>query len=156
MKKPLFSALYIFSLFTAGLTIHQAFAQRAPSVEPITEVSIEENKPTAKEGTAEKGFDFASRSPAVSEVTHEEMKRVPANIASKSSEHSTPYSYIGPMIFLLALPLALWIVVSKKMKGNEGNEKVDYYSKTVQFKPYKTEYQETDIDDEDQNYPKAS
>ena len=122
----------------------------------ISYVSIEENKPTAKEGTAEKGFDFASRSPAVSEVTHEEMKRVPANIASKSSEHSTPYSYIGPMIFLLALPLALWIVVSKKMKGNEGNEKVDYYSKTVQFKPYKTEYQETDIDDEDQNYPKAS
>ena len=45
---------------------------------------------------------------------------------------------------------------NKKMKGNEGNEKVDYYSKTVQFKPYKTEYQETDIDDEDQNYPKAS
>jgi hypothetical protein len=60
------------------------------------------------------------------------------------------------MIFLFALPIALWIVVSRKMKGNETPEKLDYYSKTVQFKPFKTEYQKQDIDDEDQDLPKAS
>lgn len=151
MKKPLFSALYILSLMTAGLTIHQAFAERSPAVEPMTEVSIEENRPTATQG----GFDFTHASHAPKSST--ETKRVPANITAKSPEHTTPYSYIGPMIFLLALPVALWIMVSKKMKHVETSEKVNsYYPKTFQFKPYKTSYQKQDIDDEDQDYPKAS
>jgi hypothetical protein len=155
MKKPLFSALYILTLLTAGLTIHQAFAQtqRSPSVEPITEVSIEENRPVIKEGQTEHGFDFADKNSAAVAL---ETKRVPANIATKSTEHSTPYSYIGPMIFLFALPIALWIVISKKIKNTEVAEKLDYYPKNFQFKPYKTEYQEQDFDDEDHNLPKAS
>ncbi|MDD4974325.1 MAG: hypothetical protein PHY93_08225 [Bacteriovorax sp.] len=154
MKKPLFSALYILSLLTAGLTIHQAFAQtqRSPSVDPITEVSIEGNRPVIKAGQIEHGFDFAHKTEAVASET----KRIPANITTKSSAPSTPYSYIGPMIFLLALPIALWIVISKKMKNTNVAEKLDYYPKTFQFKPYKTEYQEQDIDDEDHDLPKAS
>lgn len=166
MKKPLFSAIYILTLLTAGLTIHQAFAQthRSPSVEPITEISIEENRPVIKEGQTEQGFDFADRTvattataaptPAATEAPV--AKRIPANITTKSSEQSTPYSYIGPMIFLFALPIALWIVISKKMKTTEVAEKIDYYPKTFQFKPYKTDYQEQDVDDEEHNLPKAS
>ena len=154
MKKPLFTALYVLSLLTAGLTIHQAFAQRSPSVEPITEVSIEENRPVIKEGQTEHGFDFTDKS--VANTAAPEASRVPANIATKSSSHSSPYSYLGPLIFLLALPLALWIAISKKIRNSEVPEKVAFYPKTFQFKPFKTEYQEQDIDDEDQNFPKAS
>lgn len=146
MRKSFFSTIYIFTLLTAGLTIHQAFAQRTPAVEPITEVSIEENRPSGDQAKPESGFDFAHyKTPAA---------RVPANITSKPT--SAPYSYIGPMIFLLALPFALWIIISKKMsKEIVVDKKVDYYSKTFQFRPYKTDYQEQDMDD-DQDYPKAS
>lgn len=153
MKKPLISAIYILSLLTAGLTIHQAFAQqRSPSVEPITEVSIEDNRTPTKEGQVDRGFDFTIRN-SVDEVS---ANRVPANIVSKTTTHSTPYSYIGPLIFLIALPFGLWIIISKKMKHSEVVEKLDYYPKNFQFKPYKTEYQEQDVDDEDQQFPKAS
>lgn len=153
MKKPLFSALYILSLLTAGLTIHQAFAERSPAVEPITEVSIEENRPVIKEGQTERGFDFTDKT-ALS-ASAPTAARVPANIATKSSKQNTPYSYLGPIIFLLALPIALWIVISKKIKNADVAEKVDYYPKNFQFKPYKTEYQEQD-EDEDHDLPKAS
>jgi hypothetical protein len=149
MKKPLFSALYIFTLLTAGFTIHQAYAQtRSPSVEPIVEISIEENRPTAQVGVDEQGFDFAAEKHTVP------AKRVPANFATKSSQNSTPYSYIGPLIFLIALPIGLWMAISKKIKNSEVAEKQDYYPKTFQFKPHKSDYQ--DSDDEDQHFPKAS
>jgi hypothetical protein len=148
MKKPLFSAIYFFTLATAGLTIHQAFAERAPAVEPLTEVSLEDSIPK-KDNT---GFDFHTHD-VVS--TKSEAKRVPANIATKTSGPATPYSYIGPMIFLLALPAALWIVVAKKMKNSDAPSKVDYYPKTHQFKPYKAENNGRDVDDEE-DYPKAS
>ncbi len=150
MKRPLFSALYLLTLMSAGLTIHQAFAQRSPSVEPMTEVSIEDEKPMVDH----KGFDFtAQHTPKVAPET----KRVPANIATKSSTPSTPYSYIGPLIFLFALPVALWIVVSKKMKSADAPEKVGYYPKTFQFNPYKGDTPKAEMmDDEDEDLPRAS
>lgn len=158
MRKSLYSFIYVFSLLSAGLSIHQAFAQRSPSVEPITEVSIEENRPTHNPGTTEPGFDFTDKNAAAvaiapTEVAPRTTTRVPANIATKPG--SAPYSYIGPLIFLFALPIALWIVIAKKMKPDESAKKVDYYAKTFQFKPYRTDYQEQDADD-DQDYPKAS
>lgn len=148
MKKPLFSAIYFFTLATAGLTIHQAFADRGPAVEPLTEVSLEDSIPK-KDNT---GFDFHTHE---SVSAKSDTKRVPANIVSKTSSPSTPYSYIGPMIFLLALPAALWIIVAKKMKNAEAHSKVDYYPKTHQFKPYKAEINDRDVED-DEDYPKAS
>ena len=148
MKKPLFSALYFIALASAGLTIHQAFAERSPAVEPLTEVSLEDNIP--KKDNA--GFDFHNHEVAVHKT---EAKRVPANIVTKTPGPATPYSYIGPMIFLLALPIALWIVVAKKMKTAETPSKVDYYSKTHQFKPYQAETNH-DVEEEEQDYPKAS
>lgn len=148
MKKPLFSAIYFFTLATAGLTIHQAFAERAPSVEPLTEVSLEDSIPKKDNS----GFDFHKHEVAAHKA---EIKRVPANIATKTTSPSTPYSYIGPMIFLLALPAALWIVVSKKMKSGEASAKVDYFPKTHQFKPYKADNNNRDVE-EDEDYPKAS
>lgn len=150
MRKPLFSFLYVLSVLGTGLTIHQALAQRSPSVEPITEVSIEENRPARSPGQVETGFDFADKK-AVPQILHPAL-RVPANITTKST--GSPYSYIGPMIFLLALPFALWIAIAKKIK-NVDAKKVDYYSKTYQFKPSQTDYQKQDMDD-DQDYPKAS
>lgn len=144
MRKPFYSFICILSFLGAGLTIHQAFAQRSPSVEPVTEVSIEEDR-----ALQTPGYDFTDK---VAETAEARAQRVPANIATKPS---SPYSYIGPLIFLIALPLALWILVAKKMKNTDPGKKVDYFSNTTQFKPFKTEYQEQDVDD-DQDYPKAS
>lgn len=151
MKKPLFSAVYFFTLATAGLTIHQAFAERSPSVEPLTEVSLEDSIPKKDHS----GFNFHKQEARVA-APKVETKRVPANIATKASSPSTPYSYIGPLIFLLALPAALWIVVSKKMKSNETSAKVDYFPKTHQFKPYKVDLNSRDVEEDDQDFPKAS
>lgn len=148
MKKPLFSALYFLTLATAGLTIHQAFAQRSPSVEPLTEVSLEDSIPKKDNS----GFDFHKHEVAAHKA---ETKRVPANIVTKTTTTPTPYSFIGPMIFLLALPAALWIVVSKKMKNGETSAKVDYFPKTHQFKPYKPDVASRDVED-DEDFPKAS
>lgn len=148
MKKPLFTALYFITLATAGLTIHQAFAERAPSVEPMTEVSLEDSIPKKDNS----GFDFHR----LEKIHQSEAKRVPANITTKAPTTPTPYSYIGPVIFLLALPIALWIVVSKKMKTTETPSKVDYYPKNHQFRPYKADHNARDVEDDDQDYPKAS
>lgn len=136
--------IFTISLLSAGFSMHQAFAQRSPSVEPMTEVSIEENR-TAPET----GFNFEHKKT----TSHKPATRVPANIATKAA--SAPYSFIGPMIFLIALPLALWIVVSRKMKSNVADKKVDYYPKTFQFKSHKSDFQDQDESD-DQDFPKAS
>ena len=155
MKKSIHSALYLFTLLSAGLTIHQAFADRGPSVEPITEVSIEDNSPNAKTGSTDRGFDFASNNP-IATKSEFEMKRAPANIVSKQSSNNSPYTFIGPMIFLLALPFALWIVISKKIKQNSASQKVDYYGKTFQFKPTQAANYKIDHDEDEHDYPKAS
>jgi hypothetical protein len=42
------------------------------------------------------------------------------------------------------------------MKSSTTPEKMGYYDQTNQFKPFKTSYQKQDIDDEDQDFPKAS
>lgn len=144
MRKPLFATLYVLSLLAAVFSIHQAFAQRSPAVEPIVEIAIDNDK------TNEKGFNF----------TTEESKRIPANITTKSGTQNTPYSYIGPLIFLIALPISLWIIVAKKIKNSESGERVNYYSNTFQFKS-STNIEQTkggnDVeDDDDHDFPKAS
>jgi len=150
MKKPLFSVLYILVLLTAGLTIHQAFAERSPAVDPMTEVSIEENRPSNNQA----GFDFADQNRVVKPL---ETKRVPANIVTKiPSTTSSPYSLIGPIIFLLALPFALWIIVAKKMESTKTSEMLDYYPQNFQFKSVKTVHKTNEIEDDDQDFPKAS
>jgi hypothetical protein len=149
MQKPLFSALYFITLTTAVMTIHQAFAERNPAVEPLTEISLDDSIP--KKNNA--GFDFHKHEVAAYTT---DSRRIPANIATKTSQSSTPYSYIGPMIFLLALPAALWIVITKKMKNGDSSSKIDYFSKTHQFKPYKADIHSRDVEEDDQDYPKAS
>ena len=59
MQKPLISSFYYLSLLISGLTIRQALAERSPAVEPITEVSIEENHTARSPGQTETGFDFS-------------------------------------------------------------------------------------------------
>lgn len=148
MKKPLFSAIYFITLATAGLTIHQAFAERSPSVEPMTEISLEDSIPKKDNS----GFDFHKQEAVHKAETH----RIPANIVAKTPNTPSPYSYIGPVIFLLALPIALWIVVSKKMKTTDTPSKVGYYPKNQQFKPYKDDFDSHDVEDDEQDFPKAS
>lgn len=146
MPKPLIKTLYVLTLITSGFTIKQVFAERGPAVEPITEVSIEDNRPARAPGQVETGFDFRRE-------TQSAIRKAPVHIASKTKKDTN--SFAGPFIFLCALPIALWIVISKKMKQQTALKKVDYYPKTFQFRPYKSDYQDHDVDD-DQDFPKAS
>lgn len=142
MRKGLIKFIYITCLTLSAFTIHKAFAARSPSVEPFVEVDIENPTNNTKKGS---GFNFNE-----SQAT----KRYPAAITSKSS--TSPYSYLGPIIFLIALPFAIWMVISRKVDEPKIEDKVDYYSKTFQFTPYKTDYQKNDDDNDDVDFPKAS
>lgn len=117
-------------------TIH-----RGPSVDPLVEVDIEDVK------KADTGYDFNKAEPKTT--------RVPANIVTKN-DPIKPSNYAGPLIFLVALPIALWIMVSKRFSKTPEEKAVGYYPKTEQFKPYKTEYQKSAEDDDDVDFPKAS
>ncbi len=121
---------------------------RGPSVVPLVEVDIEGQK----KSEAVSGYDFNQA--AVRKPSHVKA-RVPANIVTKTATTS-PYSYIGPFIFLITLPIGLWIMVSKRFKADPSNKKVDYYEKTHQFKPYQSGFTKSDEDNDDIDYPKAS
>jgi len=119
---------------------------RGPSVEPLVEVDIESSQKFEKPT----GYDFkqpVSRKPSMAKT------RVPANITTRSSTNSF-YSYLGPFIFLITLPIALWIMVSKRFRTKE-DKNIGYYGKTHQFKPRQAEYESNDEED-DTDYPKAS
>lgn len=139
MRKTLYTFLYIVSLAVAGLSIHQAFAQqRSPSVEPLAEIEMG--------ASPSKGYDFSTQ------------KRIPATAVIRQKDNATNYSALGPILFfIVALPFALWMVISKKFKNTE-DHKADYYSNVSQFTPYKTEYQkqDEDVDDDDIDYPKSA
>ncbi len=146
MRKSILNSVYIFTLIIFSITIHKAFAQRSPSVEPIAEIDYESSK--VDDGKPQQGFDFSSAN------NHPVKKRTPAGITANANSNS-PWSYAGPIIFLLALPYAIWFIITRKIMDKETESTVDYYPKTFQFKPYKTEYQKNDSDD-DIDYPKAS
>jgi hypothetical protein len=147
MEKKICAFIFGLTFITLSTVVHgqPGDVNRSPSVDSVVEVDIE----NAKTETPNPGYNFeTSRAPA-------KMKaRVPANIVTKNQETS---SMIGPLIFLIALPVGLWIVISKKFMANSDDKKVDYYPKTQQFKPYTTDYQKSaDSDDDDIDYPKAS
>lgn len=147
MRKGLIKFIYITCLTLSAFTIHKAFAARSPSVEPFVEVDIENPANNNKKGS---GYNF-------NETNHQQMtttKRYPAAITSKTN--TSPYSYLGPIVFLIALPFAIWMVISRKVDEPKIEDKVDYYSKTFQFTPYKTDYQKNDDDQDDIDFPKAS
>lgn len=144
MRKTIYTFLYIISLTLAGLSIHQAYAQqtqtiqRAPSVDPLTEVEIG--------ASPSNGYNFANS-----------QERTPAGIRAKETTSSA--SFWGPIIFfIIALPVALWMFVSKKLMTIPEEKKSEYYSNVHQFTPYKTEYQrnDTDVDEDDIDYPKSA
>ena len=144
MRKAIINCTYFLSLALSVATVHEAFASRSPSVEPMAEIDIEnQNKQKLPPGY---NFDAA------------QSNRTPAGIVAKDPQKtSSPYSMIGPFIFLLALPFAIWMIISKKLSNeNINEEKTEYYSKNFQFKPYKTDYQKSEDQDDDTDYPKAS
>jgi hypothetical protein len=152
MDKKICAFLFTITFITLSGVVHSnpQNVQRGPSVEPIVEVDIE----TANklEATKDAGFNFTppERLPAT------EKSRTPANIVSNPGA-TTPSSYLGPIIFLIALPFGLWIMVSKKFSKKSAEDKtVGYFPKTHQFNPYKTDYQNSSDDDDDVDFPKAS
>lgn len=151
MDKKICAFLFTISFITLSGVVHSnpQNVQRGPSVEPIVEVDIETANKV--EATKDAGFNFAP----VERLPATEKSRTPANIVSKSGATS-PSSYLGPIIFLIALPFGLWIMVSKKFSKKSAEDKaVGYFPKTHQFNPYKTDYQKSS-DDDDMDFPKAS
>ena len=145
MEKKICAYLFCLTFIALSTVVHgQGEGQqvsRGPSVEPMTEVDIQE----AQQTPTSKGYDFRVAGPIEKVKT-----RIPANIITKTQDST---SFIGPLIFLIALPIGLWIVVSKKFAANAEEKKVDYYPKTQQFKPYTTDYQKS-AEDDDIDYPK--
>ncbi len=158
MEKKFCAIVFAVTFVALSSVVHGSNSNihRGPSVEPIVEIDIEDAKSPANSA----GFNFEDPA-AVAEVAPEvapkaaPKSRVPANIVSKSSDNTTG-SMIGPLIFLIALPIGLWIVISRKISSKEDSKNVDYYPKTQQFKPFKTDYQNSAEDDDDVDFPKAS
>lgn len=115
--------------------------QRAPFVDTFVEVDIQDIK--NDELNANTGFNFTNEQ---KEIGNNRL-RLPANIVSKS-ETNSPTSYIGPILFLIALPIGLWIMVSKKFsKGTN-----DFLIKNEDDSQSGSKKN----DDNDMDYPKAS
>jgi hypothetical protein len=147
MEKKLYALVFAITFITLSSVVHgsPSIVQRSPSVDPVVEVDIEDSK-----APTHSGYNFVNP-----EKKAAEQKRVPANIVSKENA-TTPSSMAGPLIFLIALPIGLWIIVSKKLAKSTTEKNVGYYSKTEQFKPHKDDYQKTVEDDDDIDFPKAS
>lgn len=150
MKKAVVNFIYLSSIVLSFISMHEALADRGPSVEPFTEVDIENTKGAPKNSGF--NFDEAKKREVASE-------RKPAGITYKDPKNvSTPYSIIGPIIFLLTLPIAIWLMISRKLNKADQQpvDKTEYYAKNHQFKPYQTDYQKSDDDHDDFDVPKAS
>ena len=152
MDKKICAIIFTITFISLSGLVHSnpENAHRGPSVNPIVEIDIEDVKKA--NANKDEGFDFTPSKRLPASI----KSRLPANIVSKV-ESSSPTTLIGPIIFLIALPIGLWIMVSKKFNKPTNEESaVGYFSKTHQFNPYKTDYQNTSEDDDDQDYPKAS
>lgn len=143
--KKIYTATFFILVLQSWVFASTPSPSRGPSVEPMMEVDIEkENVDTIS------GYNFAA---PVKRAPSTERKRIPANITTKSNA-TTAFSFLGPFIFLVTLPIALWIMVSKRFKSPDSDKAVDYYSKTHQFTPKHIAIESDDDDDID--YPKAS
>ncbi len=144
MEKKICAFLFAAYFITMTGVVHgqPEHVERSPSVEPVVEIDIEDAK------KVDSGFNFTQAETLT-------PQRIPANIVAKA-DPTTPSSLVGPIIFLIALPIALWIMVAKKFSKKSEEKRVGYYSKTQQFDPYKTEYKNASEDDDDIDYPKAS
>lgn len=153
MDKKICAFIFTITFISLSGLVHSnpGNTTRGPSVNPIVEIDIEDVKKA--DVNKNEGFDFSPnrRLPAAIK------SRLPANIVSKV-ESNSPSSLIGPIIFLIALPFGLWIMVSRKFSKTPSEESaVGYFPKNHQFNPYKTDYQNSSEDDDDDiDYPKAS
>ena len=149
MDKKFCASFFVISFLTLTTFVHgQNVVTRSPSIEQNVEIDIENTSPNQKDS---KGFDFANNEQS---IVAKQTKRIPANIvANKNSV--PPINYLGPIIFLITLPFAVWIMMAKKFNNKNTEKNVEYFPKTQQFKPYKTDYQSSSEDDDDIHYPKA-
>lgn len=152
MKKINIFTLLSFFVISLG-SIVSVHANRGPAINEFQEIDMEHEWKDANKT----GFDFNQKKPedtSAATTKKTAKSRYPANSKYDPSQ-STGY-YIGPLIFLLALPLTFWILISKKIKSDETEQQQGkFFNKTIQFKPYQTDYQKND-DNDDEHYPKAS
>lgn len=125
------------AIITFCFKLTLTYADRKPAVDSRVEISLEENNPELT-----KGFDFKSK-------TTSPFKKITSNPKHKPSA-------TGIIIFLIAMPAAFWIAISKNLnKSKKITEiKIDYFPQTYQLK--KKEGAVVHENEDDEEFPKAS
>lgn len=138
MDKKVCAFIFLFSFVFGSSYVH---ANRAPSVNPIVEIDIEETQ----QKNAPQGFNFEDTSSTTA-------KRVPANIVKKDSSFNFQ-QYLGLVVLFLGLPLFITALITKKMSKKISSELGEEAST---FKLSSVVSKEDDDEDDGIDFPKAS
>lgn len=137
----------IFTMLLMIVLLPAYAAGRAPAVQPVSGISIDDYKEVPP--SQAKGYEFAKGKPkAINRQTASNINLV--NIENKSSKQvygsdaSWPLSIF--LFILISLPFALWFTIMKSL----GQKDRELPTNTLQF-PNKSPN-----DDDDLDYPKAS
>lgn len=132
MKSYKLLTLTLFAALFISLNVHA----RGPSVDPITEVDIE-NERSDKPA---KGYDFGATDTATT--------RTPANIVTHQ-KNTSPSTYLLPFFILMVMPFGIWYLMSKK-STEETQAQIESFDKVLE------ETKQAHSDDDDMDFPKAS
>ncbi len=155
MKKTLIIfTLFLLSIFT-NLTIEKSYG-RKPAVLPVSGISIDDLEPVNEEQA--RGYEFKNEQIKSEELT----KRDPSQLDQKVVTESTRSEVLPAIIlFLILLPVGLWISVmkAKRVTGKEVKVQVEATSQVevplaevVELKPR----QDKATQKEESKLPKAS
>lgn len=120
---------------------HAEGDERKPAVEPIQEIDIEQYQ--NQDPSNAKGYDFSH---PVAPLAKSKVKK---------ADSPSGINIWGPIIFLLSVPVAIWLGLSKSFNEKEiaSDKQHGYYRKDFQL--IKKE-QSNDDEDDDFDLPKAS
>lgn len=108
-----------------------ALAQRGPAVSPVTEIATDQNPPIP--ANQAKGFDFSN------EQTNQ----------AQTQETGSEGSIIPMMLFMMALPVMIWIGIMQGLKVSR-RRKEELPDNVAQFPTQKK------TDDDEDHFKKAS
>ena len=158
MKKTLvIFVLFVLSIFT-NLTIEKSYG-RKPAVLPVSGISIDDLEPVTEDQA--KGYEFKNEQTKSEEV----LKRNPSQLDMQVTTETRSEVLPALILFLILLPVGLWISIMKAKnltpkveavvpyKAEEVGQVVDLKSRQDLAK---SKSKETNKDSDDKQFPKAS
>lgn len=106
------------TLFLSFIASTASFAQRGPAVDPVTEISAEDRTPAADA----KGFNFSNKSETKFQV-----------VKSKDGKA------IPVILFLMSLPIFIWIGVMRNLANKTRKESKSDLSNVSNIADYKSD-----------------